>query len=82
MFLRLTDQQLGVLRDALAEYVCRLNEKSRPLCTGYSAEGIELCCRRLEAENLAIAIGNTPSLSVVEAATPRRPRRYAITRAA
>jgi hypothetical protein len=53
MILRFTDKEVDLLKEALSVYTQTLSERARLLCTGYSAEGIILCCRRFEAEALA-----------------------------
>lgn len=65
MILRLTNEEVDLMRDALVTYSKVLNEKARLLCTSHTAEGIGLCCRRMEAETLAADLANRQSRLVV-----------------
>ena len=72
MSLRFTDKEVDLLKEALSVYTQTLSERARLLCTGYSAEGITLCCRRLEAEALAAHLGHRqPRVFVVDGAKPQ-----------
>jgi hypothetical protein len=61
MTLRLTDEEIDLIRDALVAYTKILNEQARPHCAGYSTEGIALCCRRMNVETLAVELAHRRS---------------------
>jgi hypothetical protein len=78
VILRLTTDEVQLVREALSSYRLALKEKARPLCTGYSAEGIALCTRRLEVEALgavleryesSLAIVDTPAVRAATASS-------------
>ena len=73
MILRFTDKEVDLLKEALSVYTQTLSERARLLCTGYdAAEGITLCCRRLEAEALAADLCHRqPRVFVVDGAKPQ-----------
>ncbi len=64
MTVRLTDEEIELIQDALQTYTKVLNEKARPHCAGYSAAGIALCCRRMSVETLAAQLANRRSEGV------------------
>ena len=67
MILRLTNNEVDLMKEALDAYARSLQAKARPMCAGYSADAITLCCRRLEAEALAADLLNRqPRLFAVE----------------
>jgi hypothetical protein len=52
MVLALTDDEVSLIRTALAKYSSDLREEARVFCSGYSEKGIALCQRRLEVDLL------------------------------
>jgi hypothetical protein len=52
MVLTLTDNEVTLIRTALAKYSSDLREEARVFCSGYSPTGIAMCQRRIEVDLL------------------------------
>jgi hypothetical protein len=75
MILRLTAREADLVEEALLAYTQALKDKARPFCTGPSAEGIDLCCRRLEAEALAATLSTRQACFIVAVGSRETARR-------
>lgn len=52
MVLKLTVDEMEIMKKALDQYCKALRTEARPHCAGRSALGIELCIQRINAETL------------------------------
>jgi hypothetical protein len=59
MVLNLTENELRLVRTALVNYSLTLRDEARPLCSGYSLDGIALCQRRIEVDVLIDGLDST-----------------------
>jgi hypothetical protein len=77
MALILAEDELEVVRTALAEYAGALRERSHQHCANYSPVGIDLCRTRLKVEALLERLRHpTPppaDANWFEAGLPKRP---------
>ena len=77
MALVLAEDELDVVRTALAEYAGALRERSHQHCANYSPVGIDLCRTRLKVEALLERLRRpTPppaETGWVETGMPKRP---------
>jgi hypothetical protein len=71
MVLRFSNEEVELVREALAAYAVSLAARARTYGPGYSPQAVELCCKRLTTEILCEdLLSRQPRLTVVPKPSP------------